>query len=324
MKDDRMAFNIEAPDLTQERVGNVGVPGVWHFDSGKQGPSVLITALVHGNELCGAWALKELLAHGVDLQNGKLTLMFCNLEAFDTFDINKHDASRYVDIDFNRVWTEERLSNTSLVETRRAAALRPWVEQADYLLDIHSMHEPAPPVVVAGTLPRNIELGVQAGMSEYLIVDPGHPDGVRMRDFGRFGQPSDDACALLIECGYHGDLASIAMARFAVQRILALSGIMAPDRLPPKWLEQHQKPVLQPTVLTVTEPVVAKTMDFTFTEPWQGMEMIKKQGTIIGYNNGEPVKTPYDNCTLIMPSLRQLIPGVTVVRLARTEPTRND
>src|SRR3546814_5796795 len=84
MKDDRMAFNIEAPDLTQERVGNAGVPGVWHFDSGKQGPSVLITALVHGNELCGAWALKELLAHGVVLQNGKLTLMFCNLEAFDT------------------------------------------------------------------------------------------------------------------------------------------------------------------------------------------------------------------------------------------------
>src|SRR3546814_21103938 len=93
------------------------------------------------------------------------------------------------------------------------------------------------------------------------------------------------------------------MARFAVQRILALSGIMAPGCLPPKWLEQHQKPV-QPTVLTVTEPVVAKTMDFTFTEPWQGMEMIKKQGTIIGYNHWAAVKKPYDNCNLIMPSLR--------------------
>ncbi|TEA71946.1 succinylglutamate desuccinylase [Allopusillimonas ginsengisoli] len=321
MNDDKMAFNIEAPDLTQERVGNVGLPGVWHFDSGKPGPSVLFTALVHGNELCGAWALKELLANGVNLQNGKLTLMFCNLAAFDTFDINRHDASRFVDIDFNRVWTEERLSNTDLIETQRAAALRPWVEQADYLLDIHSMHEPAPPVLVVGTLPRNIALGVQAGIADYIIVDPGHPDGVRMRDFGRFGQPSDDAHALLIECGYHGDLAAIDTARFAVQRILALSGVMSAEHLPKEWLEQPREPASKPKVLTVTEPVVAKSMDFTFTQPWQGMELIEKQGTVIGYNNGHPVRTPYDHCTLIMPSLRQLIPGVTVVRFARTEPT---
>src|SRR3546814_6621081 len=101
------------------------------------------------------------------------------------------------------------------------------------------MHEPAPPVVVAGTLPRNIELGVQAGMSEYLIVDPGHPDGVRMRDFGRFGEPSGDARALLIECGFHGDLASIDMARFAVQRILALSGIMATERKSTRLNSRH-------------------------------------------------------------------------------------
>src|SRR3546814_18167412 len=92
------------------------------------------------------------------------------------------------------------------------------------------MHEPAPPVVVAGTLPRNIELGVQAGMSEYLIVDPGHPDGVRMRDFGRFGEPSGDARALLIEWGFHGDLASIAMARVAVQTIVSLCGVIWEDR----------------------------------------------------------------------------------------------
>ena len=319
MKNDHMEFKIQAPDLSKEREGNVGVPGVWHFDSGKPGPSVLITALVHGNELCGAWALKELLAHGVDIRNGKLTLMFCNLAAFDTFDINKHDASRFVDIDFNRVWTEERLSNTTLIETQRAAALRPWVEQADYMLDIHSMHESAPPVLIVGTLPRNIELGRQSGIAEYLIVDSGHPDGVRMRDFGRFGAAADNTHALLMECGFHGDPASIDKARFAVQRVLELSGIMDINQLPPEWLAQNQQPAPNPTVLTVTEPVAAKSMNVTFTEPWQGMELIKDKGTVIGHNDGEPIRTPYDNCTLIMPSLRQLVPGVTVVRLARTE-----
>jgi len=39
--------------------------------------------------------------------------------------------------------------------------------------------------------------------------------------------------------------------------------------------------------------------------------------TALAYNDGEPVLTPYDDCVLVMPSLRQLRPGVTVVRLAR-------
>ncbi|MGF6605561.1 hypothetical protein OKW45_000461 [Paraburkholderia sp. WSM4175] len=42
---------------------------------------------------------------------------------------------------------------------------------------------------------------------------------------------------------------------------------------------------------------------------------------MIGWSNGEEVRTPYDNCMLVMPSLRQLRPGVTVVRLGRIERT---
>lgn len=42
---------------------------------------------------------------------------------------------------------------------------------------------------------------------------------------------------------------------------------------------------------------------------------------MIGWSNGEPIYTPYDNCMLVMPSLRQLRPGVTVVRLGKIERT---
>ena len=44
--------------------------------------------------------------------------------------------------------------------------------------------------------------------------------------------------------------------------------------------------------------------------------MIPAAGTIIGYDDEEPLKTPYDNCVLIMPSRRQL-PGDTVVRFGK-------
>ena len=39
--------------------------------------------------------------------------------------------------------------------------------------------------------------------------------------------------------------------------------------------------------------------------------------TPIARDAGEPVCTPYDDCVLVMPSVRQLRPGVTTVRLGQ-------
>src|SRR5690606_31714827 len=207
-KGKNMDFELPYPDLTQERQGNTGTPGVWHFDSGLPGPTLMITSLIHGNELCGAWALKTLLASGLRPQAGGMILAFCNLDGYDRFDVQRPDASRYIDEDLNRVWQDERLAQANNRERRRAAELLPWVRRADHLLDLHSMHEPGKPLLLTGLLPRNIELARKLGAPEHVIVDAGHKDGVRLRDYGRFGDPLDEACALLIECGYHGDQAS--------------------------------------------------------------------------------------------------------------------
>ncbi|QJC56948.1 Succinylglutamate desuccinylase [Polaromonas vacuolata] len=126
-----LPFDLTQPDITAWRAGNTGVEGVWQFDSGKPGPTVMISALVHGNELCGAWAIKGLLEAAIRPEQGRLTLAFCNLAAFDRFDINAHDNSRFVDEDLNRQWSAERLQTTSSQERRRAQALKPFVAQAD-------------------------------------------------------------------------------------------------------------------------------------------------------------------------------------------------
>ena len=153
-----LAFELPAPDITAWRAGNTGTEGVWHFDSGLPGRHVMVSALVHGNELCGAWALKGLLEAGVRPQQGTLTLAFCNLDAFDRFDPRHHDASRFTDEDLNRQWLDARIDAGDTRERRRAAALRPFVARADWLLDIHSMHEPSAPLLLTGMQPRNLEL----------------------------------------------------------------------------------------------------------------------------------------------------------------------
>jgi len=59
------AWRLPAPELGAWRAGNTDTEGVWRFDSGTPGRHVMISALVHGNELCGAWALLGLLQAGV-------------------------------------------------------------------------------------------------------------------------------------------------------------------------------------------------------------------------------------------------------------------
>ena len=169
-----LVFALPAPDISAWRAGNTGTEGVWHFDSGVPGRHVMISALVHGNELCGAWALKGLLEAALRPQKGRLTLAFCNLDAFDRFDAGNHDASRFTDEDLNRQWLDERIDAADTNERRRAAALRPWVAQADWLLDIHSMHEPSAPLLLTGVQPRNLALARAMRSPEHIVIDAGH------------------------------------------------------------------------------------------------------------------------------------------------------
>lgn len=318
-----LVFELPAPDIGAWRAGNTGTEGVWHFDSGLPGRHVMLSALVHGNELCGAWALKGLLEAGLRPARGKLTLAFCNLTAFDRFDPQSHDASRFTDEDLNRQWLDERMDAGDTNERRRAAALRPFVAQADWLLDIHSMHEPSAPLLLTGIQPRNLQLAHAMRSPEHVVVDAGHKDGVRMRDYGRFGlgdAEAGDTRSLLIECGFHGDPASRAVAQDQCVRFLEQSGVLGADALAQQLPGWRLPDAPRQWALEVTGPVVATSSAFRFVAPYTGLEVIEKAGTVIGDNDGVPVTTPYDDCVLVMPSVRQARAGVTVVRYATRRP----
>jgi len=315
-------FALALPDLARWRAGNTGVEGVWRFKSSQAGPRVAITALIHGNEVCGAWAASELLAwlhDGRSLLRGELTVALCNLQAFDRFDPHRPDASRFVEEDLNRQWSAERLASGSTVERRRAAQLLPWLQDADALLDLHSMHEQGSALLMAGPLARNVEFARELGLGGHVVVDAGHADGTRLRDFGRFGDPEGSARSLLIECGYHGDPASRRVAQDAVYRLMTSTGLASPSRLPADWqLDQARAK----WALEVTDAVVAQSSSFRFARCFEDLECLPKCGTVIAHDQGKEIATPYDSCVLVMPSLRQLRPGVTVVRFARRKELR--
>ena len=251
------AFDLPKPDICAERAGNTGAEGVWHFDSGAAGRHAMVTALIHGDEICGAWALKTLLAAGVRPRRGKLTLAFCNLAAFDRFDPQSKPSSRFVDEDMNRIWSADKLAANDTQERRRANALLPWVRQADWLLDLHSMSASAEPLQLSGIERRNIDLALSLGRPAYIIADAGHAAGVRMRDYGRFGEPGENGTrSLLIECGLHGALPSRDVAIDQTARFIAASGAVDRADLPAGWFLPD---LPRQQALRVTQAVAART-----------------------------------------------------------------
>ena len=307
------AVQLEAPDIRPYRTGNCGIEYVSSFDSGKPGPHLMLAALTHGNELCGAIALDWLLRQGVRPLAGRLTLAFMNVAAYARFDRKNPSASRCVDEDFNRVWSAETLEGArDSVELRRARELRPLVDGVDALLDIHSMQHATPPLMICGMTSKARELALSLGTPAHLVCDAGHAAGRRMRDYGGFGDSASSKKALLIECGQHWERASATVAIDAMLRFLLHFGAIEPDFAAP-----HLAPLpAAQRVVEVTQAVTIASDDFRFAAPYVGMEVIARAGTVIGEDGGRPVATPYDNCVLIMPSMR-LRKGETAVRLGR-------
>lgn len=313
-------IEIELPDISPYAAGTGDIDYVHTFDSGKKGPHVMVNALTHGNEVCGAIVVKDLLEHGLRPRRGRLTLSFANVDAYQRFDPDTPDKSRFIDQDLNRVWSERLLDDEtqSSVELRRARELRPLVDTVEFLLDIHSMHEKSQPLALSGPLRKGVEFARMIGSPSSIILDSGHADGKRLRDYGEFGDEISARNALLIECGQHWERDAPVVARDSTGRFLCHTCVVGPEGLPPGWISES---TATPEVIRVDGAIVATSEDFHFADNYTGLEVFPKAGSVVAWDGGEPVVTPYDHCILVMPSIRQLRIGVTVARFGRREST---
>ena len=308
------AIEVAFPDLGRWAAGNSGTPYVWTFESGRAGPHVLVQALTHGNEVCGAIALDWLLDSGLRPLRGKLTLCFANVAAYRTFDAAEPFSSRCVDEDFNRLWTPEVLdSSRTSVDLDRARMLRPLYDTVDYLLDLHSMTDPCPPLAMAGRQRKGVILAQALGTPAHIIVDGGHAAGRRLRDYAFFDDPADPRNALLIECGQHWESAAADVARQATLLFLRQFGMADPA-----FLGRHLEPLPMPAqkIIVVTDAVTIATDAFTFAIPVHGLSVVASAGTLLARDGAVEIRTPYDDCVLIMPTRRPR-KGETAVRLGR-------
>ncbi len=310
-------IETEFPDIARWAVGNTRYAHVWTYSADTPGPHVCVTALVHGNEVCGAiaadWLLRELAA-GLRPVRGTLSVAFANVDAYRSFDAKQPFESRCVEEDFNRLWDEATLDGSrDSHELRRARELRPFYDTVDHLLDLHSMTEPAPPISLAGDTAKGLALARAIGMPEHILVDSGHAAGKRLRDYAGFGDPLSPKSAVLIECGQHwqravGDVATLVMLRFLRQFGVLESG----------WIDAHlgSAIVMPQRVVDISTVVTLASNSFRWIRPSRGLEVIANEGTLIAMDDEREVRTPHADAVMVMPVPHPKV-GQTAVRIGR-------
>jgi hypothetical protein len=307
-------IDIAFPDLSRFAAGNAGPPYVWRYTAERPGPHVTIQALTHGNEVCGAIAVAALLDAEFRPVRGTVTFIFANIDAYSSFDPADPYTSRCLDDDLNRLWTADVLDGPRQSrELARARALRACYDATDFLLDLHSMTDACPPLALAGRQRKGWELARGVGLPQYIVIDSGHQAGRRLRDYAFFDEPADPRSALLIECGQHWERAAPLIALQTTLRFLLHFGMAALEFLAPRL-----DPVSPPPqrAIEVTDVVTIGTDEFAFARPLAGLDVVTTRGTLLATDGAREIRTPYDDCVLVMPARRPR-KGETAVRLGR-------
>ena len=311
----RFEVHVRAPDLFPWLDGNTGVAGFHSFAAAEPGRHVAVISLIHGNELAGAIVLDQLLRARLRPVRGRLTLGFANLAAYARFDPQAPTASRFLDEDLNRLWDAGVLDGPRRsAELDRAREIRPLIDTVDVLLDLHSMLWPSDPLLLSGATSKGRDLALAIRTPDLVVADRGHVSGRRLIDYGPFADPATPQTASLVEGGQHWQPETIEVT------LASVAGLLRHYEL----VDDH--PALPPVPLPlpgrfaeVSMVVTAATSGFAFVREFRGGDVVPRGNTLIAMDGNAEVRTPHDDCLMVMPSLRPSR-GHTAVRLARFKP----
>lgn len=137
--------------------------------------------------------------------------------------------------------------------------------------------------------------------------------GKRLIEYTPFNDRSNDKTAILVECGQHWEANAARVALDTTLRFLAVTGAIDAETM---MKHVHEKTPKPQTMVDISGGYASKTDTFKFVEPFIGLELFPKAGTVIAHDGDEAIVTPHDDCYLVMPNHRAK-KGNRVLRFAR-------
>jgi len=294
---ERLDAQIARRDLEPYRRGNTGIPYAFSFDSGRPGPHVVVTSLAHGNEPGGLEAVVALVERGIAPLRGRLSLAICNVEAYHASNGVDPYGARFVEEDFNRVWSDEKLDGDGrTIELERARQLRPLVADADILLDLHATPYEASPYFVLRPGTRGVAFSARIGAPHTRFhFNQGSAHSPTLSNYRQFSDPASTAVGVTLECGLFFARETIAVALNAVGRILDLHGMIEPETLEELTAWRDPRP-RRDIIVEYPEPTQTAEMLF-LARPGDFRPFAA--GEIAAFDGGRPIAAPYDGALVL-------------------------
>ncbi len=280
------------------------------FGNDPTGPKLIVLGAVHGNEVCGNLAIRQILtalnSGDILVRRGSVTFVpVANPLAWK-------QRSREGQRNLNR-----RLQPTDHpveFEDHVANWLCPLLARHDVLLDLHSFHTPGEPFVMLGPddndgplepFTRSAEeramarhLGIHRFVDGWLDTyargvarrrtgdagaDPGYGIGTTeyMRSVGGYG--------VTVECGQHDDAAAVDVARRCILNTLAFLGLT--DGAAPKPVDRIEH-------LRLVDVVDRHDEGDLFMHHWDSFDALRAGESIGTRADGTPVTAPHDGLIL--------------------------
>ena len=260
---------------------------VFEFKTINPGKSILITGAVHGNEVCGAIASRNIIAK---IESGELKLKSGSV-AF--IPVSNPEANRinerFFEVNLNRVI--KKTENPKLYEEKIANILTDYMASNDYQLDLHSMHENGKPFVFQDNQ-EEAEFARILGLEYVFVGWPNvYKDSETVKDYSTQSYAhSIGKINCTVECGSHTDPKAVEVAEKCILRALAYLDIIDyKDTLPSKQTFIDMK------------KVYFKKSEGKLAKNYVELDEIKKGDVVATYDNGEKIIAD-NNYLIIFPN----------------------
>lgn len=245
------------------------------FEGKEVGKTVIILGGIHGDEVCGIETVNFLRNNPPDIKRGRLILMYGNLKAIES-------GTRQFDFNLNRMFLNNDKYLTEHYKTyeyTRANEIKTYLNEADILLDIHSVKsQDGTPFIICENNAKEIVkyFPFLINCSGFDEAHPGGTDGY-MNSLGKIG--------ICIECGTHTDPKAFERAIESVNTFLKVTDII--DGKDGLIINDKQKSFNCYFVYKTKSNFVLAKEFIDFTE--------LKKGDLIGFDNNQEVYAEKDN-----------------------------
>lgn len=196
------------------------------FESTNSGPHILMLGSIHGDEKCGTVAIDDAISKfrsgEWEILAGKITFLpRANLAAYNA-------DKRFIEYNLNRIFGPREIISE---EHKVAKMIEKHIQDADYLIDFHSVYSGDTPFVFIETpdeTMRNLtkKISVPYIMTGWDKIYEATDDVDTVTFSNSVGTPG-----ITVECGSHKTEESIIVAKTVLRESLEFFGIIASKNL---------------------------------------------------------------------------------------------